>query len=100
MTLEDGLYAHAALTTAPAGSALAAVQTQLADTDPIVIRRLWAIQLTQGVDRWPALTYHSFVSCKRLGINDLLHNIVAHSPHSYLIRGGVQGTPERIARVG
>ena len=100
MTLEDGLYAHLALATAPVGSALAAVRTQLADADPIVIRRLWAIQLRQGVDRWPALTYRSFLSCKRLGIKDFLHNIVAHSPHSYLIRGGVQGTPERIARVG
>ena len=56
MTLEDGLYAHLALATAPVGSALAAVRTQLADADPIVIRRLWAIQLRQGVDRWPALT--------------------------------------------
>ena len=55
MTLEDGLYAHVALATAPAGSALAAVRTQLADSDPIVIRRLWAIQLRQGVDRWPVL---------------------------------------------
>ena len=100
MTLEDGLYAHLALATAPAGSALAAVRTQLVDPDPIVIRRLWAMQLRQRVDRWPALTYRSFLSCKRLGIKDLLHSIVAHSPHSYLIRGGVQGTPERIARVG
>ena len=66
MTLEDGLYAHVALTTAPAGSALAAVQTQLADTDPIVIRRLWAIQLTQRVDRWPALTYRRIGDGRRV----------------------------------
>ena len=66
MTLEDGLYAHVALTTAPAGSALAAVQTQLADTDPIVIRRLWAIQLTQRVDRWPALTYQRIGDGRRV----------------------------------
>ena len=49
MTLEDGLYAHLALAPAPVGSALAAVRTQLVDADPIVIRRLWAIQLRQGV---------------------------------------------------
>ena len=66
MTLEDGLYAHVALATAPVGSALAEVRTQLADADPIVIRRLWAIQLRQGVDRWPALTYQRIGDGRRV----------------------------------
>ena len=35
VTLEDGLYAHVALATAPVGSALAEVRTELADSDPI-----------------------------------------------------------------
>ena len=66
MTLEDGLYAHVALAATPAGSALATVRTQLADPDPIVIRRLWAIQLRQGVDRWPALTYQRIGDGRRV----------------------------------
>ena len=66
MTLEDGLYAHLALATAPVGSALAAVRTQLADADPTVIRRLWAIQLRQGLDRWPALTYQRIGDGRRV----------------------------------
>ena len=66
MTLEDGLYAHLALATAPAGSALAEVRTQLVDPDPIVIRRLWAMQLRQGVTSWPALTYQRIGDGRRV----------------------------------
>ena len=66
MTLEDGLYVHLATAATPADSALAAVRAQLADADPTVIRRLWAIQLTQGVDRWPALTYQRIGDGRRV----------------------------------
>ena len=66
MTLEDGLYAHLATAATPADSALAAVRAQLADPDPIVIRRLWAMQLRQGVDRWPALTYQRIGDGRRV----------------------------------
>ena len=66
MTLEDGLYAHLTTATAPADSALAAVRTQLADPDPLVVRRIWAIQLRQGLVRWPALTYQRIGDGRRV----------------------------------
>ena len=66
MTLEDGLYVHLATSATPADSALAEVRTQLVDPDPLVVRRLWAIQLRQGVTSWPALTYQRIGDGRRV----------------------------------